>query len=171
LDEFYGAGRASFDPVALVDSLKEFIEVSVARGFTGSRMAGEMEFVVQHGVELDQLLEYERLVNEAYPSRPVLGICSYHTRTFSPEMLERVLDVHRTCIANTYDGSDHSSLAIRKGRYILDIVADRFNPLGQFYYVAQEHGKKDILGWGAERSFDDAVVEGESLLNSLHAAE
>jgi len=35
----------------------------------------------------------------------------------------------------------------------------------------QEHGKRDILAWGVERCFDDAVWQGESLLSSLQNFE
>jgi hypothetical protein len=52
---------------------------------------------------------------------------------------------------------------------VIDVVADRVNPSNQFYYVAQEHGKKDILGWGVERNFDAAIAQGEYLLHSLQS--
>lgn len=170
LENFYGPGAGEFNPKALMQELEEFIQESVRRGFSGSRMAGEMQFVATNGVECSQLLEYERLVDAAFPVRRVLGICQYNTTLFDEAMLEKVVAVHRQSMHNLHPRSQHSSMAIRRGRYVLDIVADRAHPRTSFYYVAQEHGKRDILGWGVEPSFDDAMYEGETLLSSLQGA-
>lgn len=160
-----------FDPAALTELLKSSISDAVEKGFTGIRMAGEMEFAAQGRCECDQVLEYERLVEEAFPGRPVIGVCQYRVSSFSPGMLESVLSAHRKSLARTMSTSNHSSLAIRRGRYVIDVVADRTNPSSQFYYVAQERGKKDILGGGSEQSFDAAMQQGESLLNSLDSLD
>ena len=170
LDSFYGPDAGEFSPKGLMGELEAFVRESVRMGFPGSRMAGEMQFVIHNGVECNHLLEYERLVDEAFPYQPVLGICQYNTALFDEEMLEKVVAVHRQSMHNIHPRSQHSSMAIRRGRYILDIVADRVHPRTSFYYVAQEHGKKDILGWGVEPSFDDAMYQGETLLTSLQGA-
>lgn len=169
LEEVYFSTGA-FAPIALMGLLSESIADASRKGFRAIRMAGEMEFAAHGLCECDQLLEYERLVEEAFPSQPVIGICQYDVRQFSPEMLEAVLATHRHALTETMATTNHSSLAIRKGRYVIDVVADRLDPRSQFYYVAQEHGKRDILGWGVEQNFDDAILQGETLLNSLQAA-
>ncbi len=169
-DEVYFSG-SSFDPPALMELLKASIADATAKGFTGIRMAGEMEFAARGLCECDQLLHYERLVEEAFPGHPVIGVCQYRVHSFAPEFLESVLASHRKALTDPAPESSHASLAIRKGRYVIDVVTDRINPGSQFYYVAQEHGKKDILGWGVEQSFDAAMQEGESFLDSLGAAK
>ncbi len=168
IDEFYGRGRV-FDPAKLIETLKQFIAESVRLGYTGSRTAGEMQFALHNGVECNHLLEYERLVSEAYPGRPVHGICQYHTGLFDAATLEKVVQVHQQTMTDTAGRARHTSMAIRRGRYILDIVTDRKDPARQFYYVVQEHGHRDILAWGVEPSFDDAMWQGESLLSSMQA--
>jgi hypothetical protein len=167
-DEVYFSTGA-FAPVALMGLLKESIADAAAKGFKGIRMAGEMSFAANGLCECDQLLEYERLVEEAFPSHPVVGVCQYKISSFDPDVLECVLQYHRKSLTDTMLASHHSSLAIRKGRYVIDVVADRVNPQAQYYYVAQEQGKVDILGWGAESNFDAAIAQGESLLNSLQS--
>ena len=169
-DEVYFSTGA-FAPVALMGLLKDSIADARQQGFTGIRMAGEMSFAAHGLCECDQLLEYERLVEEAFPLCPALGVCQYKISAFAPEVLESVLAAHRKSLTNTMASSNHSSLAIRKGRYVIDVVADRLTLRSQFYYVAQEHGKRDILGWGVEHDFDAAIQEGESLLNSLQASD
>jgi hypothetical protein len=167
-DEVYFSTGA-FAPVALMGLLKSSIAEATALGFKGIRMAGEMSFAANGLCECDQLLEYERLVEEAFPSHPVVGVCQYKISSFQPDVLECVLQHHRKSLTDTMLFSHHSSLAIRRGRYVIDVVADRVNPSNQFYYVAQEHGKKDILGWGVERNFDAAIAQGEYLLHSLQS--
>ncbi len=169
IDEFYG--MSSFDSHKLIATLKEFIAESVRLGYTGCRTAGEMQFAIHNGVQCEHLLEYERLVNEAFPGRPVHGLCQYNTRLFDAALLEQVIAVHQQCMTSGPAEARHSSMAIRRGRYILDIVTDRRDPSRQFYYVVQEHGYRDILAWGVERCFDDAIWQGESLLNSLQTLE
>lgn len=170
-EQFYGPDIQSFDPKLLMRLLQNFVLESVYLGYTGSRTAGEMQFAANKAA-CAQLVEYEALVDAAFPGRPVLGICQYNTRRFAPELLDQVLALHRKAVSETMATSNHSSLTIRKGRYLIDIVADRMNPRNQFYYVAQEQGKKDILGWGVEPDIDAAILNGESLLDSLqHAAD
>ena len=169
-DEVYFSNGA-FNPVALMQLLQASIEDTLDKGFTGIRMAGEMGFAATGRCECDQLLEYERLVQEAFPAQPVIGVCQYRVNAFTPDVLQSVLAFHKKALANTMSTSNHSSLAIRNGRYVLDVIADRIDPSSHFYYVAQEHGKKDILGWGVEPSFDAAMQQGESLLNSLESAD
>ena len=169
-DEVYFA-HGAFNPAALMQLLQASIADALNQGFSGIRMAGEMGFAAAGRCECDQLFEYEKLVQEAFPSQPVIGVCQYRVKAFTPEVLQSVLMFHKKALANTMSSSNHSSLAIRNGRYVLDVVADRINPSSHFYYVAQEHGKKDILGWGVEPSFDAAMQQGESLLNSLQVAD
>ena len=167
LSQFYGNDARNFDPDTLMASLTAFVAESIRRGYSGSRTAGEMQFAIDNHVELNQLLKYEGLVDAAFPTQPVLGICQYNTRLFSPETLRQAIDVHRQCMSDVQPSARHSSMAIRSGRYVLDIVTDRNNPEKNFYYVAQEHGKNEILGWGVEPNFDEAISQGETLLRAL----
>lgn len=170
IEEVY-FGEGNFDPNRLMEHLKDSILDAQRRAFKGIRMAGEMGFAAAGLCTCDELLEYERLVQEAFPDRPVIGVCQYRLDSFAPGIMDLIIASHCKALTDRMVESNHSSLAIRKGRYIIDIVADRENPRSQFYYVAQEHGKRDILGWGVERSFDQAMLQGENLLESLQAAD
>jgi hypothetical protein len=158
-------GGGNFDPEAMMQVLETSITDSVKQGFTGFRFAGEGSWAAE-GRE-DQLIEYERMIDAAYEKKPAIIICQYATNLFSDKTLRGALESHRLALTETMAGVNHSSLTIRRGDYAVDIVADRENPRTKFYYVAQQRGSNDIIGWGAEPSFDDAVREGESLVREL----
>ena len=158
-------GGENFDAAAMMQVLETSITESVQQGFTGFRFAGEGSWAA--GGRAHQLIEYERMIDAAYEKKPAIIICQYATNLFSDKTLRGALESHRLALTETMAGANHSSLMIRKGDYFVEIVADRENPGTKFYYVAQQRGSNDILGWGAEQNFDDAVREGESLIHEL----
>ncbi|HMC31769.1 MAG TPA: MEDS domain-containing protein [Candidatus Angelobacter sp.] len=158
-------GGGNFDVAAMMQFLETSIAESVKQGFTGFRFAGEVSWAGEGRAH--QLIEYERMLDAAYENKPTVIICQYAMNVFSEKTLRDALESHRLALTETMAESNHSSLMIRKGDYFVEIVADRENPGTKFYYVAQQRGSSDILGWGAERSFDDAVREGESLIHEL----
>lgn len=163
-DEVYFSTGA-FSPKEMMRLLHNAIAHAKASGFKGLRTAGEMSWATQGRCDCDQLISYEELVNQAFPSKPVVGLCQYDMRCFSPEVLTRVLEQHSSSFAET--GSSHSSFTIRSRGYVADVVADRNDPQSRFYYVAQASNSADVLGWGTEESFDNAVLSAESLLTAL----
>lgn len=155
----------AFSPKEMMRLLHNAIADAKASGFTGLRTAGEMSWAVRGRCDCDQLLTYESLVDEVFPGQPVVGLCQYDMRCFSPDVLTQVLERHSSTLAET--GSRHWSLTIRSSGYLADVVADRKDPQARFYYVAQPSNSTDVLGWGTEESFDSAVLSAESLLSSL----
>jgi hypothetical protein len=166
LEQFYWYDAKSFHPYALMSRLLEYVDESVALGYTGPRTAGEMQFIMRSGIPCSYLMEYERMVDAAFPGKRVLGICQYNTRLLAPEVLQQALAAHRQSVSDLPGSTDHCSMSIRHDRFLLDITAHRERRSKNFYYVAQEHDKREILGWGVAHNFDDAVNRGESLLRS-----
>jgi hypothetical protein len=158
-------GGGNFDPAATMQLLDTSIADSVKQGFTGFRFAGEGSWAADG--RADQLIEYERMLEAAYEKKPTIIICQYPVNLFSEKTLREALEIHRLALTETTAGAKHSSLMIRYGDYVLDIVADRENPQAKFYYVAQPRGRNDIVGWGAEQSFGDAIRQGELLVREL----
>jgi MEDS: MEthanogen/methylotroph, DcmR Sensory domain len=163
-DEVYFSTGA-FSPEEMMRLLNKAITGAKASGFTGLRTAGEMSWAAYGRCDCDQLLSYEAQVDEAFPGQPVVGMCQYDMRCFSPEVLARVLERHSSGLAET--GSRHSTFTIRSSGYLADVIADRKDPRSRFYYVAQASNSADVLGWGTEASFDNAVLSAESLLTAL----
>jgi hypothetical protein len=163
-DEVYFSSGA-FNPKEMMRLLHNAVRDAKASGFTGLRTAGEMSWAARGRCDCDQLLTYEALVNQGFASKPVVGLCQYDMRSFSAEVLARVLEQHSCSFCET--SSRHSTFTIRASGYMADVVADRNDPQSRFYYVAQAFNSADVLGWGTEESFDTAVVSAESLLSTL----
>ncbi len=172
LDEVYFVG-GGFDPKRMMEMLERSIDESLERGFSGFRTAGEMSWALREGKAAsgerycDQLIEYEAMVQSAYPSKPAVGVCQYPAHRFPPEVIDFVLAAHRMALEETMVSTNHSTLTLRSGSYVADIVADRLNPASAFHYVIQKRGEPDVLSWGVERTIDNAIRSSESVFSSL----
>ena len=145
--------------------LETSIADSVKQGFTGFRFAGEGSWAA--GERENQLIKYEGMIDFAFAKKPAIICCQYDTNLFSVKTLSDVLENHRLALMETMTGANHSSLLVRQGDYAVDIVADRGDSRTKFYYIVQRRGSNDIIGWGAERNFDNAMREGKSLIREL----
>ena len=119
------------------------------------------------GERENQLIKYEGMIDFAFAKKPAIICCQYDTNLFSVKTLSDVLENHRLALMETMTGANHSSLLVRQGDYAVDIVADRGDSRTKFYYIVQRRGSNDIIGWGAERNFDNAMREGKSLIREL----
>lgn len=172
-DEVYFP-EGKFEPQIMIDMLERSIQEAVAAGFTGFRTAGEMSWALQDtrcqdGNCCDQLLNYEKLVQAAYPGKPAIGICRYPLGRFPSSVIASVLDAHRMALEETMAGSNHSALTIRHGNYLADIITDRLNPGEAFHYVVQNRGSLDVLSWGVEATMDQALSRSGSIMAELAA--
>ena len=172
-DEVYFP-EGKFEPQIMIDMLERSIQEAVAAGFTGFRTAGEMSWALQDtrcqdGNCCDQLLNYEKLVQAAYPGKPAIGICQYPLGRFPSSVIASVLDAHRMALEETMAGSNHSALTIRHGNYLADIITDRLNPGEAFHYVVQGKGSLDVLSWGVEATMDQALSRSGSIMAELAA--
>jgi hypothetical protein len=169
-DVYFPTGH--FDPKGMMQMLERSIDDALARGFSGFRTAGEMCWALDQGEDrpqanCDQLLEYEAMVQAAYPSKPAIGLCQYPAHKFAPNVVDSILQAHRMALEETMVSSNHSSLTVRSGNYVADIVADRINPSAAFHYVVQQRGTPDVLSWGIEPTIELALSSSETILASF----
>lgn len=170
-DEFYfSAGR--FEPKALIDSLEQSIQAALALGFTGLRTCGELSCALDSSrgdVSLlcDQLIEYEQMVERTFPGKPAIGVCQYPAHLFPPHVLRRVLDAHRIALEETMVSSNHSTITLRSGAFLADIVTDRVRPGEAFHYVVQRRDQPEVLSWGQEDTIDAAIATSEAIMAEL----
>ncbi|HKD79629.1 MAG TPA: MEDS domain-containing protein [Candidatus Angelobacter sp.] len=170
-DEFYYS-RGSFEPQALIDALDKAIQDALTLGFTGMRIAGELSWALDgcHGnqtVLCDQIVGYERLVQRSFPGKPMIGLCQYAANLFPSDVLRRVLDAHRIAIEETMVSMNHSTLTLRAGNFLADIVTDRIRPGSAFHYVVQRRAGNDVLSWGQEPTIDAAIRTSETIMAEL----
>jgi hypothetical protein len=111
------------------------------------------------------------MVERSFPGKPVIGVCQYDANLFPPDMLQRVLDAHRTALEETMVSTNHSTLTLRAGNYLADIVTDRINPGAAFHYVVQRRASHDVLSWGQESTMDDAIRSSENIMADLGARQ
>lgn len=84
----------SFDPVMMIDYLKELMLEALAKGFTGYRVTGEMTWALGSECGCNRLVEYEALLNDFFPGKKVSAICQYNRDRFAPEIIRDVLRTH-----------------------------------------------------------------------------
>jgi hypothetical protein len=157
-----------------MDSLEKSVDEAVARGFSGMRTAGELSWIVEDlkhddGSLCDQLIGYEKMVERSFPNRPVIGVCQYAADLFPPDVLQRVLEAHRIALEETMVSTNHSTLTLRVGDFLADIVTDRVNPGEAFHYVVQKRASKDVLSWGQEPTIAAAIQSSEMIMADLGA--
>lgn len=170
-DEFYFS-RGRFEPRALIDALEKSVRDALTLGFTGMRTAGELSWALDgcHGDQhalCDQIVGYEQLVERSFPGKPVIGMCQYAANLFPSDVLRRVLDAHRIAIEETMVSVNHSTLTLRAGNFLADIVTDRIQPGSAFHYVVQRRAGNDVLSWGQEPTIDAAIRTSESIMTEL----
>lgn len=107
-------------------------------------------------------------MEQIFPGKPAIGLCQYAVNDFSPKTLRCVLENHKMHLADTTEGSLHSSVSIRQGRCSVEIVVDKFVIDPPHYYVVQPYRQRsEILGWGVAPTFDDAAARAEQLVHSF----
>lgn len=167
-DEVYFP-QGAFEPQAMMELLERSIDESLRQGFAGFRTAGEMSWALSGRKGCDQLPAYEEMVNATFPEKAAIGICQYPVHSFSPAALDSIIAAHRMALQETMISTNHSALSMRRGEYVADIVADRFDPATAFHYVVQKHGGKDVLGWGIEQGMDQAMQASHSIIDEFAA--
>ncbi|MEU3510996.1 MEDS domain-containing protein, partial [Streptomyces longwoodensis] len=78
-DDSYLASGA-FDPDAMVAVLREEVAASLAAGWTGFRVSGEMGWALRGVPGADRLAEYETKVNAVFAEGRSSAVCQYDAR-------------------------------------------------------------------------------------------
>jgi MEDS: MEthanogen/methylotroph, DcmR Sensory domain len=150
--------KKRFEPAAMMEMLTRSIAESFERGFTAFRTAGEMSWAVRGRNECDQILEYEAMVQKCFPGKRAIGMCQYPMGEFPPDVLECVLQAHHMHLAEANSHSLHSSLHVRYGDCVAEVVADKVVIDPRFYYVVQQQRPREIVGWGVAPTFEGATT-------------
>ncbi|MFC7142741.1 MEDS domain-containing protein [Halosimplex aquaticum] len=92
-----------FDRDAMIDFWRDALADATDSGFTGVRAAAEMTWAVDaDDAELDDLCEYEELLNPLYEGEDYTVLCQYNRDRFPAETLHDVLNTHPFLV---YDGT------------------------------------------------------------------
>ena len=164
-DETYFPTKG-FEPAVMVEMLTRSIAQASSQGFAGLRTAGEMSWALRGRNQCDQILEYEKMVDECFPGKRVVGLCQYPMNEFPAGMLDSVLENHRLHLADTSSNCLHSSLHIRYGSYSAEVVVDKLLVDPRYYYVVQQQLPREVVGWGVAPTFDSAAARAEQLVRN-----
>jgi hypothetical protein len=160
VEEVYFPNK-KFEPEVMIDLLMRSMEEAWRSGFTALRTAGELSWASEGRTDCDQLLSYEKLVDQIFPGKSVTGLCQYRMDAFDPAILEEVLNAHRFQLSDAGDAFTHSGITIRGANCWTEIVADRLVINPGYYYVVQQRNPREVLGWGTAASFDEAAQQAE----------
>ena len=83
-----------FDPDRMLSLLAAYHDESVAQGYSGARVIGEMTPEVQQLEGGNRLMEYEARVSLLLRERPITTVCQYDARRFDGATIMDVLKVH-----------------------------------------------------------------------------
>ncbi|MET9700768.1 MEDS domain-containing protein [Streptomyces sp. NPDC006529] len=86
-DESYLAA-GSFDADAMVGALRQEMWDSLAAGYAGFRISGEMGWALREVPGADRLAEYETKVNAVFAGQRASAVCQYDARRFDAAGLE-----------------------------------------------------------------------------------
>lgn len=90
--------HGTFDPDALLDGAVSFCRQAHSDGYKGSRICGDMSWVLRKNVPLSDLLAYEEKVNNYVKIPPCAAICEYDARKFDGATIMDILRVHPAMI-------------------------------------------------------------------------
>jgi len=90
------AGAGGFDPRTMLDGLRKMIADSVADGYAGLCATGDMMWELGSTSAFSKLVEYEALLEGAFTSPHLVGICQYRKDAVPPRALAEALYTHRS---------------------------------------------------------------------------
>jgi hypothetical protein len=160
--QVYFPGGA-FDPHRMLTLLEQSIRQAAASGFTGFRTAGELSWANGY---CDEVVEYEGMVQQHFPGRPVTGLCQYPVASFSSEFLNRILAHHRQHILEPEVRSSNATLQIDDGDFTTQIVAKKLLVNPRYDYVVARRARRDVIGWGHSNTLENARQKSEELVRS-----
>ncbi|MEA3212738.1 MAG: hypothetical protein QOE70_5795 [Chthoniobacter sp.] len=82
------------EPDKLIRFWADAADAATAAGFSGLRIVAEMTWALHGDPGTERLIEFEAMMNDLVRSHPIVGICQYHRRRFSPEVILNVIRVH-----------------------------------------------------------------------------
>jgi PAS domain S-box-containing protein len=83
-----------YDSDRMIALLRTETERALADGYPALRIAEEMTWAVRGRPDAEQLMEYERKLDEFLPGSRCLAICQYDRHRFDPAVLIDVLSLH-----------------------------------------------------------------------------
>jgi len=90
--------NGTFNPAAMIESLREQTLYTLERGYSALRVTGEMTWIFKGNISSAQLIQYETMLLEFFLQNKCLALCQYDRTRFSADVLLDVLRTHPLAI-------------------------------------------------------------------------
>jgi hypothetical protein len=87
-----------FDLESMLGLLQQAVRDALDAGYRGLRAAGDMSWILDNAPGTEQVVAYEAMMNEFYPTVAALGLCLYDRRRLAPPALEDALRTHPSVV-------------------------------------------------------------------------
>lgn len=94
----YSGDPRNFDPSAAVASVVAETDRAVTDGYTGLAMTGSISAEIADSIDIDQVVAYESALAPIFAASPVVGLCQYDRRVLPKDVVDRLVEPHRTQI-------------------------------------------------------------------------
>ena len=84
----------SFDAERMLRMLNEAVEAALDAGFKGLRTCGDMSWLLRGAKGSEQVLEYEALLNQFFPTVRAVGMCQYDRSRLPDHIVRGALASH-----------------------------------------------------------------------------
>lgn len=91
---------ATFDPEAMIDTVRRVVEEARTAGFQGLRLVADMTWALQRQIDRERLLTYEALGTHLLRTIPMQALCLYHRGRSSPGLIRDALRTHPNAIVD-----------------------------------------------------------------------
>ncbi|MDQ0585495.1 MEDS domain-containing protein [Streptomyces rishiriensis] len=122
-DSYLATGR--FDPETMVNTLRRHVSDSLAAGYAGLRISGEMSWSLRDVPGAEHVHEYETEINAVFAGNRASAICQYDARRFAPSELDAFDRIHPATVelSPLYQDSILSIVpAFRRGERALRLI-------------------------------------------------
>src|SRR3984893_11746199 len=91
-----------FEPDKMIRFLADALEPTIASGFSGLRVVGEMTWALAGDLGTGPLIEYEAKLNYFVRDHPIAVTCQYDCNRFSPEVILNMIRTHPIVIYGNF---------------------------------------------------------------------
>lgn len=96
----------AFDAERMADRVLEEADSALASGYAGLRITAEVTGPFLEAVDIEEFLEYERLVDELIDGEGVLGLCQYDLESVDSAVVDDVVQTHPVLGCNREIGTN-----------------------------------------------------------------
>ena len=91
-ESYLKLGRFILD--GMISQIDSFVDRAVDEGYSGTRVAGEVTWLIRELSSLEEFLEYEKTLNRVFKKRPVKLLCQYNSKKLFGNVILGALKTH-----------------------------------------------------------------------------